>query len=741
MTDGMVMIVKYALSILLLLNVAVLAGQSKKQWSRYGAQAFAEKDYQGAALYYDMARQRDTADIHVLHSYCQSLRLANNYPLAESYYRQLIALDTGGRYPQALFYLGVLQKNNQRYEEARDNLNLYASGSGIPETERQRIANEIAGCEIATRDPEISAVNAEETRALNSPFADFAQVFVNDSLMLFSSQRADQDDYEGVYPVRIYQASLRHDGWRVDGEFAPAINSAGVHVSNGAFSPDGQKFYFSACDRAFSCQIMVSRYEEEKWSAPVPLDETINYPGYSTTQPFATRIGERDVLLYVSDRPGGRGKLDIWYASRKEGDSYYEPVNLGSTVNSPEDDVTPWYDPVDSVLYFSSSWWPGLGGFDLFRSKGALLRQGPALNLGKPYNSPANDLYFSLAPDRRWAYLSSNRFGTSGGDTLAWFNDIWRIRQPVGLPVAEDGVDRMISASEQIAELNEELPLCLYFHNDQPRAGNADTISSVDYLQAAREYLEYKSLYLSVADQWDGSAARKNKNKEDIQFFFDERVAGGLDRLDRFMGKLYSALSGGYSVRLGARAYVSPLGGGEYNRKLARRRIESFIKYAGTYNDGCLLPFLSDGALVIEELPGLLAEPARNGGTDLSRAVYGHEAAEARRIEIAWVLPVMKNDIAYAHTRIGEIRIPDAETGRIGYVEFQNLGNREFLIEKVEGASGVVIESFSSSTAPGGWGRIYFTRDKHRQEHSSGIIYLLDNDLRPKRSIEIIWKK
>ncbi len=703
---------KYIWALLLLVYGMTGVAQSKKQWKKYGDLAFAGQDYQGAAIYYDKARLSDTTDIHLLKLYCEALRHANEYDLAEKLYRQLIQQDSLRQYPEAMFYLGLLQKNTGNYREAENSLRKYSTQEGLSEYTRQRLMNEIAGCELALHYSEQSGDTQPVywIEGLNTLYAEFAPVLVYDSVMLFSSQRLEEkrdESNEPFFPVRLYQASLQELTWVTEGEFAGAINSAGIHVSNGTFTEDRRKFYFSACDQHFTCQIMVSSYDQKAWTEPYPLDNTINYPGYSTTQPFFTRIGGRDVLLFVSDRPGGKGKMDIWYALRKQEDSYYEPVNLGASVNTPEDDITPWYDTADSTLYFSSVWWPGLGGFDIFRSRGMLLHQEKAENMGTPYNSGANDVYFSIAPGQQWAYLSSNRTG-SLRDTIAAFNDIWRIRQDIDKKEDKDSLETIRQFAANMVSLNEKLPLHLYFHNDQPDSGSRDTLTALDYLQSVHDYLRYRPVYLQIAGQWGRDENEKRQKIAEMQQFFDDKVSGGADRLEHFMEQLYLQLKNGLPVRLGVRAYVSPLGEKTYNRNLAMRRISSIVNYVYAYNNGCLRPFLTDssGLLTIEQLPVLHTEQNASSVQDVAKAIYGMEAAEARRIEIAWLLPA---GVDYAYMLVRKLQLPDGTGNDIGFIEFQNIGNQELLIDKVEGNGSISVQSFQKGTAPGAKGYIYFS--------------------------------
>ena len=85
---------------------------------------------------------------------------------------------------------------------------------------------------------------------------------------------------------------------------------------------------------------------------------------------------------------GGFGDLDIWFVPMQG-----SAINLGNGINTTGKEVTPFYHSTERVLYFSSDFHPGLGGFDIFKSVWDE-NWGLVQNVGKPLNSNANDLYY-----------------------------------------------------------------------------------------------------------------------------------------------------------------------------------------------------------------------------------------------------------------------------------------------------------------------------------------------------------
>jgi outer membrane protein OmpA-like peptidoglycan-associated protein len=81
---------------------------------------------------------------------------------------------------------------------------------------------------------------------------------------------------------------------------------------------------------------------------------------------FITPDGK--TMYFSSNRPGGEGELDIWTSDRLSDGSWERPVNLGNVINTPYDESTPYFDPEENALLFSSIGHISMGAYDVFRS-------------------------------------------------------------------------------------------------------------------------------------------------------------------------------------------------------------------------------------------------------------------------------------------------------------------------------------------------------------------------------------
>ena len=150
----------------------------------------------------------------------------------------------------------------------------------------------------------------------------------------FSSRKAD-----GLGGYDIWFTRKGNSGWGRPGNPGKPVNST-LDEGDPSISPDGQYLYFMRCSRiapneAKGCSIYVSEKNKGRglpWKEPEMLPSNINQG--NTLSPRI--LSDNKTLIFSSDRPGGKGGLDLWMTT-KEGETWTDPVNL-EYVNTPEDD-------------------------------------------------------------------------------------------------------------------------------------------------------------------------------------------------------------------------------------------------------------------------------------------------------------------------------------------------------------------------------------------------------------------
>lgn len=198
---------------------------------------------------------------------------------------------------------------------------------------------------------------------------------------------------------------------QINGTWIPAQSISKVinsRYNEGAstISADGKTLIFAACEGRTtfgSCDLFITYREGNQWSEPENLGPRVNSQ-YWDSQPSLSADGR--TLYFVSNRPKGIGKRDIW-VSRYDGKEWKEPENLN--INTPYDDTTPFIHANNSLLFFSSEGYPGLGGFDLFVTSIAGTEGTRPRNLGYPINTHHDELSLFVNASGTTGYFAKER--------------------------------------------------------------------------------------------------------------------------------------------------------------------------------------------------------------------------------------------------------------------------------------------------------------------------------------------
>jgi len=143
---------------------------------------------------------------------------------------------------------------------------------------------------------------------------------------------------------------------------------------------------------------------------------------YTAAHPTLTPDGLR--LFFSADLPDGYGAMDIWYCDRTDQNGPYawsDPVNAGSRINTPGDEVFPFAPRLDR-LYLASDGHPGLGGLDIFQVDFSGGSWEAVRHLPAPVNSPRDD--FGVYVRNNQGFFASDRIGGMGSDDLYAFERI-----------------------------------------------------------------------------------------------------------------------------------------------------------------------------------------------------------------------------------------------------------------------------------------------------------------------------
>ncbi|MBM3451691.1 MAG: tetratricopeptide repeat protein [Bacteroidetes bacterium] len=616
-----------------------------KKYIKFADEQYKKGDYYYALEYYKLALDVDSNNIDFLWKYAETLRAYKDYREAEKYYLKVYQREKTKQYPYSLLYYALMLKQNRQYSKALEVFRLAQKKYQSDENSYlyKKSKREIESCDWAIKNyiDSSNVIISALPNSVNSTNAEFPHA-IKDGMIIFSSLRADsinskEEVYSRQYRTKIYTSKM-NEGKYEQNELLNLLGIENKSFGNGAFSHDGKLFYFSLCDDQnfnYQCQIWYSRFEDGKFSEAKPLGNDINYIGSNTTMPAVGFINNRQVLFFSSDRNGESQGMDLFYSYiNPDGISFSNTTEI-KTVNSPDGEITPWFDLSNSRLYFSSSWHNGFGGFDIFYSE---VKDGSFTspkNVGWPLNGPANDLYLFVNNDS--TYFASNRIGSSFIKNPTCCSDIFSFALPV-VPL-DSLVDTTIITS--LITKVQRNPVCLYFHNDRPNPASLDTLTDLNYLDTYTSYRELYPLYKRILSEGLNSDEALVAESE-ITEFFSSKIDKGVQDLEEFTQLVIIELNKGAKLKLSLRGYASPLAPTDYNVSLTKRRISSFVNYLKQYEKGVFVPYLNNianngGQLILEFSPyGEYKADQRTSDNpkDQRNSVFSLAASVERKIEI-----------------------------------------------------------------------------------------------------------
>jgi tetratricopeptide (TPR) repeat protein len=227
-----------------------------------------------------------------------------------------------------------------------------------------------------------------------------------------ASQIRDVRNNKSFYRLMKYHTAFQRSEPITEKAFQSKLNIGPI-----AFANDGNMAFITrnilSKNNKTDLHIVISTNMNGKWDENgVRLPFKIN--NHSILHAAITPDGRR--LYFASDNPGGFGGIDLYYSELRSG-FWSNPINLGSSINTPGNEVFPFVAN-NGLIYFASDGHPGLGGLDIFQTITTTDGFAPPLNLGIGINSHRDDFAMVLRPDNKTGYFTSNRTGGKGDDDI-----------------------------------------------------------------------------------------------------------------------------------------------------------------------------------------------------------------------------------------------------------------------------------------------------------------------------------
>ncbi len=443
----------------------------------------------------------------------------------------------------------------------------------------------------------VLAVNADSTSRFSLPslinsndFQSYPVLTADLKTLIFTRFRGDED---------LFVSQKEEMGWSDPRSLSPIINTD-KNEGTCSISADGNTLVFTACHRPDglgSCDLYISKRIGQTWQLPQNLGPIINSQNWES-QPGLSADGR--TLYFSSDRPLGVGGKDIWVSQWDTSGEWTSPQNLGKTVNTAFDEISPFIHSNNESLFFASDGREGMGGFDVYLSKLTSTHWSVPVNLGYPLNDFADQQGFYIAPDCRQAFYSYKHKLTDKEDGITTSSKIFYLQLPDTLSalcprtfvlkgkVLDSEIRKPLKATLTIHKQSlSSFPLSVYATNDSTGEwvvifpNWADAFVLVESSGYYPKILRVDSVTLTENKEMEIALVRLHSDKSEVlknvlfvqgSAELEAASSGELDRLVYFLKK-------NESVKLIIEGHTDDVGDSEYNEQLSLDRAKKVVHY------------------------------------------------------------------------------------------------------------------------------------------------------------------
>lgn len=469
-------------------GLANVFAQSKSADKMYNRMA-----YSAAIPKFENYVRKDSTNAEAWEKLATCYRLTNDSKGAEKAYSKAVGL--GKTSNDNNFYYAQALMQNENYIKAKGVLaNLQTSA---PDDERAK--NLLRGISELEGYKAMEGVYTVKKAGVNSEDSDFGPTMVNDGIVFTSNRSLTEwvgfaHSWTGKQFYRLYKSTGTDQNLGAPMLYADSKQTK-YHDGPVCFNSGGTQMIFTRNnieegkvrkdDKEITrLKLFTSQWSGGDWGIDIPFP--YNSDSYSCAHPALT--ADNKVLYFSSDMPGGLGGMDLWKCDWN-GSAWGTPINLGPTINTKGNELFPTVI-ADGTLYFASNAHPGMGGLDNFFAKNSGGDFVKPENMGSPINSSDDDFGIALKADGNSGYFSSNRKAQGENDDIYYFTkkctnaDVVIVDEETGQPLSnalvrvfENGSEKNSVTTDETGKFN----MCL------------NPTSNYEFVAKKDEYKENKS--------------------------------------------------------------------------------------------------------------------------------------------------------------------------------------------------------------------------------------------------------
>lgn len=375
-----------------------------KQYFTEAMNALRNRKFVPAVQLLQKAIERDDNFTEAHYQLAIAYKINGKHDLAFHHYRRYSALNP--KDIKVMVQLGVWCLEKGHYNEARKYFESAQQQPFLEGIDRKTVETGLATCHFA---------DSAMQKPLSITPRSISPLFSKNTYQYYPAVTANETEI--FYTARIRNGNTMHEDilysrkknnkWEEPVSVSPLINKPTTNEGTCAIAADGQTMVFTICegrkDLRGNCDLYITYRQGNDWSEPVNLGDSINTPFWDS-QPSLSADGK--TLFYASRQHNGLGNSDIWFSQKKTDGTWQKARNLGTVINTAEDEIAPFIHPNGITLYFASKGHIGLGNYDLFKSEKINGIWQKPQNLGYPLNTHSLETGLSVNPEGTKAYYS-----------------------------------------------------------------------------------------------------------------------------------------------------------------------------------------------------------------------------------------------------------------------------------------------------------------------------------------------
>ena len=321
---------------------------------------------------------------------------------------------------ETYYYLAEAYTHRYEYDKSINALKEYKKNPGkfSEEINAKILAYELAQ-NIYDHPIPVTFENLGEN--INSKYPDyFPFVSKDEKILVFTTRRKEgkgRKEFDGYYPSDIF--ITKFNGFNFSAAKPIKALNTSFDEQCVSLSEDGKHMFIYYDNIENAGDIYESVKTGATYARKKKIKEGVNTASIETS---ASLSSDGKTLFFASNKKGGKGGLDL-YMTRKLPNGEWAESQPITALNTDKNEDFPYLSPDGKTLYFASNGYPGLGGYDVYKSdwNEKTNKWKSPKNIGYPLNSSYDDRVIMFSDDHKHAYLTAVRPGGYGD------RDIYRV--------------------------------------------------------------------------------------------------------------------------------------------------------------------------------------------------------------------------------------------------------------------------------------------------------------------------